>query len=52
MSTMTAEKVETVHACFGTYPHTKALKSGEIKSDRVQRDLKPDDEADDDKDSD
>jgi 4,5-dihydroxyphthalate decarboxylase len=36
MSTMTAEKVETIHACFGTYPHTKALKSGEIKSDRVQ----------------
>jgi 4,5-dihydroxyphthalate decarboxylase len=33
---MTAEKVETIHACFGTYPHTKALKSGEIKSDRVQ----------------
>ena len=36
MSTMTAEKVETIHACFGTYPHTKALKSGEIKSDRVE----------------
>jgi 4,5-dihydroxyphthalate decarboxylase len=36
MSTMTAEKIETLHACFGTYPHTKALKSGEIRSDRVE----------------
>jgi 4,5-dihydroxyphthalate decarboxylase len=36
MNTMTAEKVETIHACFGTYPHTKALKSGAIKSDRVE----------------
>jgi 4,5-dihydroxyphthalate decarboxylase len=35
MSTMTAEKVVTLDACFGTYPHTKPLKSGEIKSDRV-----------------
>ena len=35
MSTMTAEKVETLDACFGTYPHTQALKNGEIKSDRV-----------------
>lgn len=35
MSTMTAEKVETLNACFGTYPHTRPLKSGEIKSDRV-----------------
>jgi 4,5-dihydroxyphthalate decarboxylase len=35
MSTMTAEKIETLSACFGTYPHTKALKNGEIKSDRV-----------------
>jgi 4,5-dihydroxyphthalate decarboxylase len=32
---MTAEKVVTLDACFGTYPHTKPLKSGEIKSDRV-----------------
>ncbi len=23
------------HACFGTYPQTQALKSGQIKSDRV-----------------
>lgn len=35
MSTMTAEKVETLDACFGTYPHTRPLKNGEIKSDRV-----------------
>jgi 4,5-dihydroxyphthalate decarboxylase len=36
MNTMTAEKIETIHACFGTYPQTQALKSGQIKSDRVQ----------------
>ena len=35
MSAMTAEKVETLDACFGTYPHTQPLKNGEIKSDRV-----------------
>jgi 4,5-dihydroxyphthalate decarboxylase len=35
MSTMTAEKVETLNACFGNYPHTRALKKGDIKSDRV-----------------
>jgi len=35
MSTMTAEKVETLDACFGTYPHTEPLKKGQIKSDRV-----------------
>jgi 4,5-dihydroxyphthalate decarboxylase len=35
MSTMTAEKVETLSCCFGTYPQTQALKSGQIKSDRV-----------------
>ncbi len=35
MSTMTAEKVETLDACFGTYPHTQPLKNGVIKSDRV-----------------
>jgi 4,5-dihydroxyphthalate decarboxylase len=35
MSTMTAEKVETLNACFGNYPHTQALKKGDIKSDRV-----------------
>jgi 4,5-dihydroxyphthalate decarboxylase len=35
MSTITAEKVATLDACFATYPHTQALKNGEIKSDRV-----------------
>jgi len=32
---MTAEKVETLSGCFGTYPQTQALKSGQIKSDRI-----------------
>ena len=35
MSASTAEKIETLNVCFGTYPHTRALKEGEIKSDRV-----------------
>ncbi|MGB7035668.1 MAG: hypothetical protein WBD71_09080 [Xanthobacteraceae bacterium] len=35
MSAMTAEHVQTLDACFGTYPHTEALKKGQIKSDRV-----------------
>src|ERR1700721_2864249 len=35
MSVTTVEKVETLNVCFGTYPHTKALKEGRIKSDRV-----------------
>ena len=35
MSALTAEKVATLDACFGTYPHTQALKDGAIKSDRV-----------------
>jgi 4,5-dihydroxyphthalate decarboxylase len=35
MSTMTAEKIETLSGCFGNYPWTQALKSGQIKSDRV-----------------
>ena len=39
MSTMTAEKVETLKACFGTYPQTRALKSGQIKSSRVALNL-------------
>ena len=39
MSTMIAEKIETINACFGTYPQTQALKSGEIKSDRVALNL-------------
>jgi 4,5-dihydroxyphthalate decarboxylase len=39
MSTMTAEKLATISACFGTYPQTQALKSGQIKSDRVALNL-------------
>jgi len=39
MSTMTAEKVETLNACFGTYPQTQALKAGRIKSARVTLNL-------------
>lgn len=35
MSALTAEKVATLDACFGTYPHTRALKDGAITSDRV-----------------
>jgi 4,5-dihydroxyphthalate decarboxylase len=30
-----AEKVETLNVCLGTYPHTRALKQGDIKSERV-----------------
>ena len=35
MNAIAAEKIETLSVCFGTYPHTQALKNGEIKSDRV-----------------
>jgi 4,5-dihydroxyphthalate decarboxylase len=35
MNTMTAEKLKTVSGCFGNYPQTQALKSGQIKSDRI-----------------
>jgi hypothetical protein len=35
MVTLTAEKIATLDACFGTYPHTRALKDGAITSDRV-----------------
>jgi 4,5-dihydroxyphthalate decarboxylase len=35
MSVTAAEKIETLSACLGTYPHTQALKNGGIKSDRV-----------------
>ncbi len=35
MDAIAAEKIETLEACFGTYPHTQALKNGAIKSDRV-----------------
>ena len=33
---MNAATIETLNACFGTYPHTKPLKDGEITSDRVK----------------
>jgi 4,5-dihydroxyphthalate decarboxylase len=35
MTAATAEKIETLDVCLGTYPHTKALKAGDIASDRV-----------------
>src|SRR5271163_1507069 len=35
MNVIAAEKIETLNACVGTYPHTTALKNGDIKSDRV-----------------
>jgi 4,5-dihydroxyphthalate decarboxylase len=35
MTATTAEKIETLNVCFGTYPHTRALKDGTIKSNRV-----------------
>ncbi len=35
MNATAAEKIETLSVCFGTYPHTQALKDGRIKSDRV-----------------
>jgi 4,5-dihydroxyphthalate decarboxylase len=35
MNAIAAEKIATLSACIGNYPHTKALKSGDIKSDRV-----------------
>jgi 4,5-dihydroxyphthalate decarboxylase len=31
----TANTIETLNVCFGSYPHTKALKEGQIESDRV-----------------
>ena len=39
MSTMTAEKIGSINACFGTYPQTAALKAGEITSDRIKLNL-------------
>src|SRR5208282_1692261 len=39
MNTMTAEKIETLSACFGSYPQTQALKGGQIKSDRLALNL-------------
>jgi len=35
MTTTTRADITTLSACLGTYPHTKALKDGNIKSDRV-----------------
>jgi 4,5-dihydroxyphthalate decarboxylase len=35
MTAIAAEKIEVLSACLGTYPHTKALKDGTVKSDRV-----------------
>jgi 4,5-dihydroxyphthalate decarboxylase len=32
---MTAEKIDTISGCFGNYPQTQALRSGQIKSDRI-----------------
>jgi 4,5-dihydroxyphthalate decarboxylase len=32
---MTAEKIDTISGCFGNYPQTQALKSGQIKSGRI-----------------
>jgi 4,5-dihydroxyphthalate decarboxylase len=32
---MTAEKLKTVSGCFGNYPQSHALKSGQIKSDHI-----------------
>ena len=36
MTATTAEKILTLNACFGSYPHTRALKEGDVKSDRVK----------------
>ena len=35
MSATTADKIQTLNVCFGSYAHTKALKDGRIASDRV-----------------
>jgi 4,5-dihydroxyphthalate decarboxylase len=35
VTAIAAEKVETLDACLGNYPHTQALKGGRIQSDRV-----------------
>jgi 4,5-dihydroxyphthalate decarboxylase len=36
MTAATVEKIVTLNACFGNYPHTRALKEGDVKSDRVK----------------
>ena len=35
MNATAVEKITPLSACIGNYPHTKALKSGDVKSDRV-----------------
>jgi len=35
MTATTAERIDSLSVCFGTSPHTKALKDGKITSDRV-----------------
>jgi 4,5-dihydroxyphthalate decarboxylase len=35
MNAVAAEKVETLSVCLGTYPHTHALKKGDVKSKRI-----------------
>src|SRR5271167_1271822 len=35
MNPIAAAKVETLSVCLGTYPHTRALKKGDVKSERV-----------------
>ncbi len=36
MNVIAAETVGTLSACLGNYPHTQALKKGEVTSDRVK----------------
>jgi 4,5-dihydroxyphthalate decarboxylase len=36
MNAIGDEKIETLSACIGNYPHTKLLKGGDIKSDLVK----------------
>ncbi len=36
MSAIAVQRIETLNACLGTYPHTKALKDGAIASGRLR----------------
>jgi 4,5-dihydroxyphthalate decarboxylase len=36
MNAFVTDKIEALSACLGTYPHTKALKDGSVKSDRLK----------------
>jgi len=36
MSAMPVETIESLSACLGTYPHTRALKEGGVTSDRLR----------------